>query len=220
MTAGWRIQHSHGDAAAFHASVPPAERSVTFHAVDRPTLVLGSAQRPDAVDHRVAHALGVEVVGRRSGGGAVLLLPGEFVWADVVLPAGDPLWLDDVGAAMRWVGEWWASALGVLGTHGAVHLGGLVASRWSRQVCWAGVGTGEVMAGPSKLVGISQRRTRTSARFQTMCHLAWRPELVAALVAPGDDGARPVAAELASCAAVVASTADRVVELLEDRLPG
>ena len=51
------------------------------------------------VDHRVAGALGVEVVRRRSGGGAVLLLPGEFVWLDLVIPAGDPLWLDDVGQA-------------------------------------------------------------------------------------------------------------------------
>ena len=46
------------------------------------------------------------------------------------------------------------------------------------------MGTGEVMTGDSKLVGISQRRTREYARFQSMCHLRWRPELVAAMVAP------------------------------------
>ena len=33
----------------------------------------------------------------------VLLLPGEFVWLDLVIPAGDPLWHDDVGRAMVWV---------------------------------------------------------------------------------------------------------------------
>lgn len=219
MTGGWAIERSHGDTAAFHAAVPAPARSITFHTVDRPTLVLGSAQHRDDVDGRVARSLGIDVVGRRSGGGAVLLLPGEFVWLDIVLPVGDPLWLDDVGASMLWVGEWWAAALGDLGEHGAVHRGGLVATTWSRQVCWAGTGTGEVVSGPGKLVGISQRRTRTTARFQTMCHLAWRPELVAALVSPRAGGARPSAAALASCAAVVAASAAAVEAALLERLP-
>ncbi|MFZ4719637.1 MAG: lipoyl protein ligase domain-containing protein [Ilumatobacteraceae bacterium] len=220
MTAGWRIHHSRGDAATFHSSVPPAERAVTFHAVDRPTLVLGSAQRPDDVDGRVASALGVDVVGRRSGGGAVLLVPGEFVWMDVVIPAGDPRWSDDVGAAMLWLGDWWAGALASSGTVGTVHRDGLRSSAWSRQVCWAGAGTGEVLASSGgKLVGISQRRTRHTARFQTMCHLRWRPELVAALVASGGAG-RPSAAELAPCAAVASVTESQLVDALLGHLPG
>ncbi len=194
MVGGWVVQQSHGDAGAFHAATPVAARSATFHSVQRPTLVLGSAQSVSDVDQRVASATAVEVVRRRSGGGAVLLMPGEFLWLDLVIPADDPLWLADVARAMVWVGSLWQRALAQLGTDGEVYQGGLITTPWSRQVCFAGVGTGEVMAAGSKLVGVSQRRTREYARFQSMCHLQWRPELVAALVAPP----RPSAALLAS----------------------
>ncbi len=215
MPAGWTLHHSHGDTAAFHGAVPEPARSLTFHTVDRPTLVLGSAQSSSDVDGRVASALGVDVVGRRSGGGAVLLWPGEFVWLDVVIPVDDRRWDTDVGRAMVWVGQWWAVALAGLGVAGEVHTGGLRSDDWSRQVCWTGVGTGEVMVGESKVVGISQRRTRTFARFQSMCHLHWRPEIVAALVAPP----RPTAARLAPAAAVVPATWDDVRQALLDTAP-
>ncbi len=215
MPHGWTIRHSHGDAAAFHASTPVAERSITFHTVERPTLVLGSAQSPVEAASRVAAALGADVVRRRSGGGAVLLLPGEFVWADVVVPAGDDLWLDDVARSMLWLGRAWATALAELGVEGRVHEGSMESNSWSKQVCWAGIGTGEVISGTGKLVGISQRRSRDLARFQTMCHLRWRPELVAALVATP----RPVAAELAASAACVAAPADQVMAALVAHLP-
>jgi lipoate---protein ligase len=215
VPAGWTLHESHGDTATFHAAVPDAARSLTFHTVGRPTLALGSAQTRADVDHRVADALGVEVVQRRSGGGAVLLWPGEFVWLDVVIPVDDRRWDADVGRAMVWVGQWWATALAGLGVSGQVHTAGLRSDEWSRQVCWNGVGTGEVMAGGSKLVGISQRRTRHLARFQSMCHLRWRPELVAALVAPP----RPTAGVLAPAAAVVPATEAEVRTALLDTAP-
>lgn len=197
----WRVARTHGRTAEFHTADPPPERSAVFHTVERPTLVLGSSQPASDVDARVAAALGAEVVTRRSGGGAVLLLPGEFVWLDLVVPAGDALWSDDVGAAMVWVGELWQRALADVapGLPTEVHRGALVRDAWSRQVCWTGVGAGEVLAGTAKVVGVSQRRTRTWARLQSMCHLRWRPELVAALVSPP----RPTAAELAPRAACV-----------------
>lgn len=204
MTGEWRVQQSHGDAGTFHSKDPLARRSATFHTVAQPTLVLGSAQPEADVDTRVAGAFGVEIVRRRSGGGAVLLLPGEFVWLDLVIPVGDPLWLADVAQAMVWVGELWQRALAELGLAGEVHREGLVNTEWSRQVCFAGVGTGEVMAGSSKLVGISQRRTRNYARFQSMCHLQWRPELVAALAMVP----RPTAAMLATAAQPARVTGD------------
>jgi lipoate-protein ligase A len=194
---------------------PDPVRSITFHTVETPTLVLGSSQPQSDVDHDVARALDVEVVQRRSGGGAVLLVPGEFVWVDVVVPVGDPRWNDDVGAAMWWVGQWWADALATLGVSGQVHPGPLVRDEWSGQVCWTGTGAGEVMSAGGKLVGISQRRTREAARFQSMCHLRWRPELVAALVA----APRPMAAQIGPAAAVVPATADGVRAALLATLP-
>jgi lipoate-protein ligase A len=215
MSSGWVVEHVHGDAGAIHAADPIARRSATFLTVASPTLVLGSAQTDDAVDRRVADALGVEVVRRRSGGGAVLLLPGEFVWLDLVIPTGDELWLADVAQAMVWVGELWRGALAELGIVGEVHHGPMLTTDWSRQVCFAGAGTGELLQDTGKLVGVSQRRTRHSARFQTMCHLRWRPELVAALVAPP----RPAAAELAASVVVTDSDGETVQEMLLRHLP-
>jgi lipoate-protein ligase A len=220
VSSSWVVHHRTGDAGAFHALEPAAERSITLHMVEQPTLVLGSSQPDAAVDHRVAAALGVAVVRRRSGGGAVLLMPDEYVWADVVIPADDPLWLDDVGQAMLWVGEWWQRALATVGAAAVVHRGGLVADEWSRRICWTSIGTGEVLAAgcapelpPSKYVGISQRRTRAYARFQTQLHLRWRPELVAALTA----APRPGAVDLAERAALVPGVgpgAERIVAAL------
>lgn len=208
--SAWQLTSARGEARVFHAADPAVDpcglvlRAAVVHSVDRRTLVLGSSQRVGVVDSAVAGALDVEVVHRRSGGGAVLLVPDEFLWLDVVVPAGDPLWSDDVGEAMVWVGQWWCRALARVGIAGQVHRGPLVASPWSQQVCWAGVGAGEVVAADgAKLVGVSQRRTRTYARLQTMCHLRWRPEWVSALVA----APRPLAGELSGVAAVAQCTA-------------
>ena len=41
-------------------------------------------------------------------------MPGEVLWVDVVVPADDPLWDDDVGRATHWLGELWAAALAAL----------------------------------------------------------------------------------------------------------
>jgi lipoate-protein ligase A len=212
------VGESRGDAGAFNQRDPEPRRSATIHTVDHPTLVIGSTQPEASVDHRVADSLGVEVVRRRSGGGGVLLIPGEFVWLDLVIPDGDPLWRADVGRAMIWAGELWRAGLGELGVSSSVHSGGMIRSPWSAQVCFAGLGTGEVVAtgGAVKLVGISQRRTRHWTRLQTMCHLNWRPELVAALVA----APRPTAAELAPLVGVVtAADSAALADALVANLP-
>ena len=141
-----------------HARPLVGERTLTWCDVDGPSLVLGSAQRDEVVA-----GTGLDVVRRRSGGGAVLLVPGQAVWADVTIPAGDPLWETDVGRAFWWLGDVWAAALGSLGVDAVVHRGPLVKSRWSQQVCFAGLGSGEVTVGGRKVVGISQRRTRAAA---------------------------------------------------------
>ena len=167
MTGDWSVHDSFGDAGEFHAADLIPIRSATFHTVATPTLVLGSAQRDSHWAKPVADALGITVVTRRSGGGAVLLIPNEYVWLDLVVPAGDALWDEDVARAMVWVGELWQRALGELGVATTVNRGGTVSySTWSRQVCFAGLGNGEVVQDQRKVVGVSQRRTRTVARFQ------------------------------------------------------
>ena len=217
MSSSWLIRDSVGDAGDFHSADPLPVRSATFHSVATRTLVLGSAQRDSDVDHRVATVLGTSVVRRRSGGGAVLLVPDEFVWLDLVIPSDDTLWADDIGESMLWVGELWRRALSELQMPTEVNRVGSVGGdgQWLRQVCFASVGRGEVVQGQRKVVGVSQRRTRAAARFQSLCHLRWRPELVAALVA----FPRPMPSELARQVASVAARATAVRDALIRNLP-
>ena len=114
------------------------ERSIWIHDVSAPALVLGSSQREHIVDNATID--GFEVVRRRSGGGVVLLVPGDVLWLDVLIPVGDPLWDDDVSKASHWLGETWVTALG----YGDVHRGPMVKSKWSPLVCFTGLGAGEV----------------------------------------------------------------------------
>lgn len=154
---------------------------MTWCDVTAPAVVLGSTQGDGVL---APGAGGVDVARRRSGGGAVLVEPGRVLWAEVVVPAGDPLWQADVGRAAWWLGDEWAATLAALGVGGAVvHRGGLVRAPWSAAVCFAGLGPGEVTVGGRKVVGISQRRTREGALFQCAVPLAWDPAALLAALA-------------------------------------
>lgn len=148
--------------------------------VTGPALVLGSSQRLDTVDSEACAAAGVEVVTRRSGGGAVLVAPGSQVWADCVLPPDDPLVDGDIGRSFRWIGERWARALrAALEESGGaqdvpaldVAPPGLAPTRWSRVMCFGGLGAGEVTVDGRKVVGISQRRTRSGVSFHCLVQI-------------------------------------------------
>lgn len=92
-----------------------------------------------------------------------------MLWVDVVLPPG--IAPDDVRGSMVWIGERWCDVLAsVVDAPLTVHRGGMVRSAWSDLVCFAGVGPGEVMIGPDKLVGLSQRRTRRGIRVQGLVY--------------------------------------------------
>lgn len=172
----WHWETRCGDAASLHDPDPPLSpiRTARELVVERPAIVLGSSQPSDDIDLDAARARGIDVARRRSGGGAVLLVPGEHVWIDFWLPASDPLWLDDVGRAGDWLADGWVQTLAELGHVAPVaHLGQMTHSTWSAQVCFAGLGPGEVTAESRKLVGVSQRRTREWARFQCVVHRRW-----------------------------------------------
>lgn len=214
----WDVERSTGSAGAFHDREvgAPTHRSVWVFEVSRPALVLGSAQPPSVADADACAAAGVEVARRRSGGGAVLLIPDEVVWVDLILPARDPLWTDDVGRAMWWVGEAWAGALDACGVSGVtVHRGPLVESPWSRLVCFAGLGAGEVTVGHRKIVGISQRRTRHAARFQCGVYLRWDGDALIRLLAEP----RPRVGELDRLVQPAPTDAGRLVSALLAALP-
>lgn len=223
MTAGeWVVRESVGPAGPFHGRDVAAGtgREVWVHRVDGPALVLGSTQRDEVVDHAAAAAAGVAVVRRRSGGGAVLVEPGGVVWVDVVVPPDDPLWDDDVGRAAHWVGEAWARAVAVGGRDGAVvHRGGLVATPWSRLVCFGGLGPGEVTLAGRKVVGVAQRRTRHGARFQGAALLRWEPAALVGLLALDDRARAEAVADLAGRAAPLAVDGATLAAALVASLP-
>lgn len=183
------VEEWHGSARAVHAATPtPVEGRplAVWCVVAAPALVLGSAQAETTIDLDACARHGLDLARRRSGGGAVLVVPGEMVWLDVVVPRSDPLWSDDVGRAMWWLGEVWAGALRELrpGAAVEVHRGALERSSWSSAVCFDGLGAGEVLVGAAKAAGISQRRQRDTARLQSSVHLRWRPDLMVELLAP------------------------------------
>ena len=206
----WAVDVRRESAADFHARpLPqPLERAVWVCEPTGPALVLGSTQRDEVVDQVACRRAGIDVVRRRSGGGAVLVEP-DGLWVDVLLPAADPLADDDVARAFLWLGAAWSAALEAVGVPSAVHQGGLCTTPWSRLVCFGGLGTGEVVdSAGRKLVGIAQRRTRAGARFQCMALGSWEPAgLLGLLSLPSDERAEATSA-LADVARAVPAPLD------------
>ncbi|HEX3840584.1 MAG TPA: hypothetical protein VHU85_07320 [Acidimicrobiales bacterium] len=219
----WSIEERQGAAGDLHRGWPatdtdPDRRALAVCRVARPALVLGSTQDRAVVDADLAEARGIEVARRRSGGGAVLVMPGDPVWVDAWVPRNDRLWQEDVGRAFDWFGDAWTTALTALGGRGMIpHREEFAAcTRWSSLVCFGGVGTGEVVtADGRKVVGISQRRTREGAWFHSAAALHWDPAaLLEVLVLPTEERAvaqTDLAAAATGVADLVGSLSDAAV---------
>ena len=177
MTAhagGWVRHDWSGSAEEFHSLQPALTRAVWWCQVTQPALVLGSSQSLDDVDVAAARDAGINIVRRRSGGGAVWVHPHDAVWIDVTIPRTDSLWTDDVTTSMLWLGEVFRQALAPWVT-ADVHTGAYASGPDGKSVCFASVSPGEVFVGGNKLVGISQRRTREGARLQCVLYRLWDP---------------------------------------------
>lgn len=146
-----------------------------------PAVVMGSAQKPDQFRASLLQTRSVELGGRRSGGGAVYIEPSGVVWADLLVPTSSPLWDRDLVTMFERVGYLWQVALVNCGVETAMYApGGPDEAPSSRQnearlACWAGTGWGELLVGGTKVVGLSQRRTRWGARVQGMAVLDGSP---------------------------------------------
>lgn len=198
------VERWRGSPAEFHARPLPRFLTTTtawVFAPDRPALVLGSGQRDGVADVEDAHDRGIEVVRRSSGGGAVLLIPGDCLWIDVLLPRNDHRWVDDVGFSADWLGNAWCRGLAKLGVAGALHRGRLDRSGWGPLVCFGALGPGEVTVDGRKVVGISQRRSRDVARFQCLVHRVWDPQPLLDLLHLSPDDKIRGQAELGDAAA-------------------
>ncbi|MCY4193055.1 MAG: hypothetical protein OXF04_01990 [bacterium] len=190
---GWTVRRWRGAVEELHGLQPDvgAEREVWLMSPLNAALVLGSAQPAEIAS--AAPGDDLAAVRRRSGGGAVLVAPDDSVWIDVVIGRGDPLWDDDANRAPLWLGRAWAGALSALGEGRGEVCRRFEPGRWGMLACFLGRGPGEVLVGGAKAVGVAQRRTRTTARFQTLLYRRWVPEqLIAGLAVPPEhaDGLR------------------------------
>jgi lipoate-protein ligase A len=174
----WRVSRVRGTAAELHAlNIPDmsgGNRSITVCEVSRPAIVLGSTQHDGDIDASPAAVLGVDVVKRRSGGGAVWLHPDDSIWIDLWIPRDDRLWTDDVSASMIFAGEAFVAALDSVPRLAVWHER-FDAGEFGRRVCFASDAPGEVRGPEGKAVGISQRRDRDGARLQCVLYRRWSP---------------------------------------------
>jgi lipoate-protein ligase A len=205
---GWRLVERHGLPASLVASRPDpgGERLACLAHPTAAAVVLGSGQRESDVDSRRCARLGLAVVRRHSGGGAVLVVPGAQLWVDLFVPAADPLTDPDVVRAAAWVGALFRDAIADSSGDGdglVVHAGRLAATAWSRQVCFSGIGPGEVTRDGRKLTGLAQRRSRAGAWFFTMALIRAEQRHLASLLAVGDEERRQLGAALDAGTAVV-----------------
>lgn len=219
----WSVERFREPPSAFHArQLPEAPaRAVWICEPTTPALVLGSAQRPELADGEACRAAGVEVVRRRSGGGAVLVVPGDLLWLDLVIPADDELWESDVGRAFDWVGKTWQRALAEVEVPADAHAGPLVRTRWSPLVCFAGLGPGELTLAETttKVVGISQRRTREAVRFQCAALGRWDPAALVSCLALDPPARHAAVTDLAGVAAGVPAPLAALLDAFLRQLP-
>lgn len=203
----WTIERHEGTVGELHGLGlgESPKRTVRLCIPTDGALVLGSAQNESDVDREVLAGHGLNLVRRASGGGAVLVEPGDLLWIDVVLPREDSLWHEDVGTAFYWLGSVWKSALEVVGSECVtMHDGAMVKNEWSRLVCFAGLGPGECLVDDRKVVGISQRRTRAGAIFQSSVLLRFDPQRIVGLFQMSDVDAERALDSLAGSVASLA----------------
>ncbi len=169
------------DDALLDGLADDGDARVRWWVADAPALVVGFAQRArrdQIVDAGGCVAAGVSVVERRAGGGLVLL-DENVLCLTVALPRGHPLWVDDVTAAYRWLGDALAIGIRAAGAEearrvevaearaSAADLAARAdpAARLALETCFAALSPHEVMLGRAKVAGLAQVRRQHGAIF-------------------------------------------------------
>jgi len=181
-------------------------------------LVLGSTTNEEAFALDQADRHGYEVVRRASGGGAVLVAPGAQVWLMVYLSRDDPLVLDDLGRSFLWIGETVREVLARSGLATSLVDRRVTNPPLAREICFAGLGFGEVVLQGRKVLGLAQRRTRDTVVFQVS--LLWedhQPELACLHRPPVDPARVPSVGVAGVFPGDRRALTDRLIEALRQR---
>ena len=149
---------------------------------EQPGVVLGASQQrllPSLASH------GIEFVGRKAGGGAVLAGP-WMLSLSVLLPAGHRFVGGGMSPAYEWIGTRFAEVLRALGVdaHPAPKKREAGELAWA---CFGGFSPWEVLIEDRKIVGLAQRRSRTGVLvaagillhapdWRLLCSVMHRPE--------------------------------------------
>ncbi len=208
-TGRWRLQRRAGTPRSLHrwSNLAPVAAAPVVRVCQAlgPAVVLGSTQPAGDVDESRCAALGLDLFRRRSGGGAVLVLPGSQLWVDVFVPRTDPLYVADVSASSRWLGEAWAGAISdavaAIAAPEVLRRSPKSAPALARTLCFAGAVAGEVFLSGRKVVGLSQRRDRDGAWFHSMALLELDPTQFASVLSGGEPDRLRAAQELGQRAA-------------------
>lgn len=165
---------------------------------------------------------GLDLVKRRSGGGAVVVAPSAQVWIDLFVPRDDPLHEDDVGRAADWVGDLWTAVLGAdAGAAKSVQpVRRFAPTRFSRSVCFSGLGPGEVTVDGKKVVGVSQRRGRSGAWFFAMALRENAQSILSELLVLNEEDRRALASELDTQVGSVLASPDVLENAIASSLLG
>lgn len=165
----WRIATETGLASDVHAKpmCDIDERTIRFVNVTRSALVLGSNQDVTSIPPELLEQFNAELVVRRSGGGAVFLAPSLQLWANISIPRGDKLFVDDLRKSFLPIGNIFKELLSKYSPGElCIHEGGLSGGSLAKTICFAGVGPGEITFEGAKILGISQRRSAQGSVFQ------------------------------------------------------
>ncbi len=201
---------------------PGARRLACFCRPTASAIVLGSTQSPAEIDDQRRLVRGLELVKRRSGGGAVVVTPAAQVWLDLFVPRDDPIYEDDVARAAYFVADLWASALvsKAVSEASVDPIRAFAPTRFSRSVCFSGLGPGEVTVGGNKVVGVSQRRDRSGAWFFTMALLQNAQGALSQLLVLDEEDRLALTSELESKIGALAVSADALEGAVERELVG
>jgi lipoate-protein ligase A len=157
------------------ALLEAAEPKVRWYTVTRPAVVLGLALHHRAatvIDEAACAKRGIEIVRRSAGGGGVLVEPGGMVCCTVCLPLPDARVSADLTDSYRWLGDYFASRLGLRRVEVTEARADVAALRGQGHelllnACYGALSPHEVVdARGAKVVGLAQVRRKHAALFQ------------------------------------------------------